>query len=64
VFEMLVGMVLDSASKWLPGSSFSAIALGGSADMTYGTALLVAAAYAAAALAVAALTFRRRDITA
>jgi ABC-2 type transport system permease protein len=64
VFEMLVGMVLDSAAKWLPGSSFSAIALGGTADMTYGTALLVAAAYAVAAIAAAAVTFRRRDITA
>jgi len=64
VFEMVVGMVLDSASKWLPGSTFSAIALGGSADMAYGTALLVAAAYAVAALAIAAVTFRRRDITA
>ena len=35
-----------------------------SADMTYGTALLAAAAYAAAAIAVSAITFRRRDITA
>ncbi len=64
VFEGLAGMLLDSAAKWLPGSAFSAIASGGSADMTYGTALLVAAGYAVVALAVAALTFRRRDITA
>lgn len=64
VFEGLLGMLLDSAAKWLPGSSFSAIAAGGAADMTYGTALLVAAAYACAALAATALLFRRRDITA
>jgi ABC-type transport system involved in multi-copper enzyme maturation permease subunit len=64
VFEGLLGLLLDTASKWLPGSSFSAIAAGGTADMTYGTALLVAAAYACAALVAAALIFRRRDITA
>lgn len=64
VFEMVVGIALDSAAKWLPGSTFSAVAQGGSADMAFGTALLAAAAYAVAALAVAAATFRRRDITA
>jgi len=64
VFEGLLGMLLDSASKWLPGSSFSAIAAGGTVDMAYGTALLVAAVYAGAALAAAALLIRRRDITA
>ena len=64
VFEGLLGMLLDSASKWLPGSSFSTIAAGGTADMAYGTALLVAAAYAGAALAATVLLFRHRDITA
>jgi ABC-2 type transport system permease protein len=64
VFEGLVSMVLDNASKWLPGSAFSAIGSGGSADMAYSTALLVAAGYAVAAIAIAAVTFRRRDITA
>ena len=64
VFEMIVGIALDSAAKWLPGSTFSAIASGGSADMAFGTALLTAAAYAVAALEVAATVFRRRDITA
>ena len=64
VFEGLMGMVLDSAAKWLPGSSFSAIAAGGTADLAYGTALLMAAVYAVAALAIAAIVFRRRDITA
>jgi ABC-2 type transport system permease protein len=64
VFEMVVGIALDTASKWLPGSTFSAVAQGGSADMAFRTALLVAAAYAVAALAVAAAVFRRRDITA
>ena len=64
VFEMVVGIALNGASKWLPGSTFSAIASGGSSDMAFGTALLVAAAYAVAALTVTAAVFRRRDITA
>jgi ABC-type transport system involved in multi-copper enzyme maturation permease subunit len=64
VFEGLASMLLEGASKWLPGSAFSAIASGGSADMSFGTAVMVGAAYAAAALAVAAVTFARRDITA
>lgn len=64
VFEGLVGRLLEDYSKWLPGSSFSAIAAGGTSEMTYGTALLVAAAYAGAMIAAAALVFRRRDITA
>jgi ABC-type transport system involved in multi-copper enzyme maturation permease subunit len=64
VFEGLLGLLLEDASKWLPGSSFSAIAAGGTPDMTYGTALLVAAAYAGAMIVAAALVFHRRDITA
>jgi ABC-type transport system involved in multi-copper enzyme maturation permease subunit len=64
VFEGLAQMVLHNTGKWLPGSAFSSIASGGSADMTFGTAVLVSAAYAVAAIVIAALTFRRRDITA
>lgn len=64
IFEGLAGMLLDSAQKWLPGSAFAAIATGGSTDMTFGTAALVAAAYAVGALVLTAITFSRRDITA
>ena len=64
VFEGVLGLLLDSAAKWLPGSAFSAIASGGTADMTLGTAIVVSAAYAVVALVATALTFWRRDITA
>ena len=63
VFEGLMAMLLESASKWLPGVAFSAIAMGGTPDMTYATALVVASAYALAAIVAAALVFRHRDIT-
>ena len=64
VFEGLLGLLLEDAAKWLPGSSFSAIAAGGTSAMTHSTALLVGLAYASVAIAVAALLFHRRDITA
>jgi len=63
-FEGLLSLVLGSSSWWLPGSSLSAIASGGTADLAYSSALLLAAGYAALALAIAAAVFRRRDITA
>ena len=64
VFEGVLGMLLGSGQKWLPGAVFEAIASGGSAGMAFTTALLLGAAYAFVALAVAAVAFRRRDITA
>ncbi len=64
VFEMLFGMLLDSGAKWLPGSSFSAVAAGGTSDMAFSTGLLTAVGYVVVTLAIAAATFHRRDITA
>ena len=64
LFEGVLSMLVGSEQRWLPGAAFKAIASGGSADMAFTTALLLGAAYALAALAVAAITFRRRDITA
>ncbi len=64
LFEGALTMLLGGAQKWLPGIVFKAIASGGSADMTFTTALLLGAAYALVALAVAAVAFGRRDITA
>lgn len=64
VFEGVLSMLLGSAQKWLPGAAFKAIASGGTADTTFATALALGAAYALVALVVAAVVFRRRDITA
>ena len=63
LFEGLAGMLLEGTAKWLPGQVFGAIASGGTADMTYATALIVAAGYAVAALA-ASVIMSRRDVTA
>lgn len=64
IFEGLAGMLLDGGQKWLPGSVFGVIAMGGSADMALGTAALAAGAYAVGALVLTAVTFNRRDVTA
>jgi ABC-type transport system involved in multi-copper enzyme maturation permease subunit len=64
VFEMLFGMLLHEGAKWLPGSSFSTVAAGGTSSMSFGTGLLVAAGYVAVTLVIAGSTFHRRDITA
>jgi ABC-2 type transport system permease protein len=63
LFEGLAGMLLESAARWLPGEVFGAIASGGSADMSYTTALVIGAGYAVAALA-ASVIMSRRDVTA
>jgi ABC-2 type transport system permease protein len=64
VFEGVVGMLLHSAAKWLPGQAFAVIASGSTAAMHFGTALLLGGVYAAVALIAAVATFQRRDITA
>jgi hypothetical protein len=63
LFEGLAGMLLESTAKWLPGEVFGAIASGGTADMSYATALIIGAGYAVAALA-ASVAMSRRDVTA
>lgn len=64
VFERLLGLVVDAATTtYLPGSVLSAVAAGGTPSLTYGTAIALAAGYAAVALAIAVLVFTRRDIT-
>jgi ABC-type transport system involved in multi-copper enzyme maturation permease subunit len=64
VFEMLFGMLLKSGARWLPGSSFSTVAAGGTGEMSFASGLMVAIGYVVVALVIAAVTFRRRDVTA
>lgn len=63
VFERLLGLVADEATTYLPGSVLSAVAAGGTASLSYGAAVALAAAYATGALLLAALVFTRRDVT-
>jgi hypothetical protein len=61
--ETLLAAAAADSARWLPGQLLSAIASGGTGSIGYARALLLGLLYAAAALAVAAVLFRRRDVT-
>ena len=54
----------DGASHWLPGLVLGVIGSGGTATVTYRSAVAVAMAYVAVAVVAGAITFVRRDVTA
>ncbi|MEQ1703467.1 MAG: hypothetical protein ABMA25_25450, partial [Ilumatobacteraceae bacterium] len=62
--QLLLNSLWPSTEEWLPASAMSALAEGGNAAISFGTAVLLVAAYAAGAYLIAATSFTRRDITA
>jgi ABC-2 type transport system permease protein len=62
--EHLTEDAWSAAGGWFPGLLLETVAVGGTADVSYVRALLAVVVYAFAAAAVAALVFRRRDVTA
>jgi len=54
----------SGASHWLPGLVLGVIGSGGTATVTYQSAVAVAIAYVAVAVLAGGITFTRRDITA
>jgi xanthine/uracil/vitamin C permease (AzgA family) len=65
VFESLVKMVKGAPSDWLLGTTLGALASGGTAVVSYGTALALALAlaYVTLGLVLAGVVFVRRDVT-
>ena len=63
VVETLIKSGASAAGKWLPGTTLTALAQGGSPALSYLAALLLGAGYLAVALGVAALVMTRRPIT-
>ena len=63
VVESLVKMVKDVPSDWLLGSTLGAVAKGGTASVSYGTALALALGYVTLGLVLAIVVFVRRDVT-
>jgi ABC-type transport system involved in multi-copper enzyme maturation permease subunit len=63
VVESLITMVGDAPRDWLLGTTLNAIASGGTAAVSYGTALALGAAYVIVGLVLAGVVFARRDVT-
>ena len=61
--ESLITSLASSARQWLPGTTISAIASGGTSTVSYGAALTLGLAYLVLTLAAAVIVFARRDIT-
>jgi len=62
IIEVLLIAVKNSLQSWLPGAQLSAIASGGSLDLTYQHALTVGGMYVVVGAIVASVLFVRRDV--
>lgn len=64
MIEGLLRLLAEDATTFLLGSVLTAAAAGGTPDLAWGTAVALAACYAAVGVIGAAVAFIRRDITA
>jgi hypothetical protein len=64
VLENLLSAAWSSGARWLPGQLLSALASGGSADVSVARAAVLLIVYMAAILGVGATLFARRDVAA
>lgn len=62
IVENLLIAVKSSFQNWLPGAQLSAIASGGTLDLTYKHALTLGGAYVAIGALIASVLFVRRDV--
>jgi ABC-type transport system involved in multi-copper enzyme maturation permease subunit len=63
VLESIVKLGIGGDPDWLLGSTLNALAAGGTATVTFGAALALAAVYVIIGLGTAMLVFVRRDVT-
>ena len=62
ILESILGLVVSSSQKWLPGQNFTNIAQGGSTDVGYQWSMLISGIYLGVAFAIVAILFKRRDV--
>jgi ABC-2 type transport system permease protein len=62
--ESIIGRVLPSLNRWLPGQLLLGVGQGGNATTTFPRALLISCIYLAFVAVVTAYAFMRRDVTA
>ncbi|MGL4339983.1 MAG: hypothetical protein ACRCSP_06140 [Rhodoglobus sp.] len=63
IIESIINTAFSDVGKWLPGTTLTALAQGGTDDLSFGGAALLAATYAVVGLVIALMTFVRRPIT-
>lgn len=63
VVESVLRQMFDGGATWLLGSTMSALAAGGTAEMSYATALGLSAVYIIVGVGVATVVVTRRDVT-
>jgi len=62
ILETILGGVVSSTQKWLPGQNFDNIAQGGSNTVSYQWSLGISALYLSVGFAIVAILFKRRDV--
>ena len=62
ILETILGGVLSSTQKWLPGQNFDNIAQGGSDTVSYRWSLGISAVYLLVGIVIVSMLFKRRDV--
>ena len=62
ILENILGAVVSSTLKWLPGQNFDNVAQGGSDSVSYHWSLGLSASYLIVGFSIVAILFKRRDV--
>jgi len=62
ILENILGALIKSTGKWLPGFNFSNLGEGGNPSLSYRHSVAVSLAYLIIGGAIAAVFFKRRDV--
>jgi hypothetical protein len=62
ILENILGALIKSTAKWLPGANFQNIGAGGNFDLSYKHSLAISASYLIISGGLAAFLFKRRDV--
>ena len=62
ILENILGAVVSSTIKWLPGQNFDNIAQGGTDTVSYHWSLLLSLGYLMVGFTIVAVLFKRRDV--
>jgi ABC-type transport system involved in multi-copper enzyme maturation permease subunit len=62
ILENILGALIKSTAKWLPGTNFQNIGAGGSLNLSYKHSLAISAGYLIIGGGLAAILFKRRDV--